>query len=98
MSDKNELVEKIASNLYGECFVPAKEPFGDSNAALLCAAMAEQIIGACESHLKQQLEQRVVEAIDKKIFKYPNCHETRTRNDVMREAIEAVREVFKADP
>jgi hypothetical protein len=34
-----------------------------------------------------------IEAIREKIFRYPNCNESRTRNDIMREAIKAIEDI-----
>ena len=43
---------------------------------------------------KASLRDAALEAVEKKIFKYPNCQESRTRNDVMHEAIEAIKKAF----
>ena len=43
--------------------------------------------------IKESFLDRAIKAIEEKIFRYPNCPESRTRNDVMHEVTEALKQL-----
>lgn len=108
MSDKNELVENLyttadvkraVANSGGDGFgawdeIP-QDVFSDEFAAWLANHLSLALqngIDSATSHLTQQLEQRVIETIEEYAASFEGC------GVHLRGVIEAVREVFKADP